>query len=120
MVKNQGDGFMLAFASARRALRCARAIERAVGERFGDPGSPIRVRIGLHIGEPVREEADFFGHAVGYAARVASSAAGGEVVVSHLLHDMLEQTGEVEFGEPREVQLKGIDGPQMVFPLAVP
>ena len=70
VVKNQGDGFMLAFASARRALRCARAIERAVGERFGDPGSPIRVRIGLHIGEPVREEADFFGHAVGYAARV--------------------------------------------------
>ena len=50
----------------------------------------------------------------------SSSAAGGEVVVSHLLHDMLEQTGEVEFGEPREVQLKGIDGPQMVFPLAVP
>lgn len=120
VVKNQGDGFMLAFASARRALRCARAIERAVGETFRDPGSPIRVRIGLHIGEPVREEADFFGHAVGYAARVASSAAGGEVVVSRLLHDMLVQTGEVEFGEPREVQLKGIDGPQMVFPLAVP
>ena len=81
-----------------------------------DPGSPIHVRIGLHIGEPVREEADFFGQAVGYAARVASSAAGGEVVVSHLLHDVLVQTGEVEFGEPREVQLKGVDGPLAIPP----
>jgi adenylate cyclase len=118
VVKNQGDGFMLAFASARRAVSCAREIERSVAETFRDPGSPIRVRIGLHVGEPVREEDDFFGHAVSYAARVASSAAGGEVVVSHLLHDVLVQTGEVEFGEPREIQLKGIDGPQTVFPLA--
>jgi len=119
VVKNQGDGFMLAFASARRAVSCAQAIERAVDDTFRDPGSLIRVRIGLHLGEPVREADDFFGHVVSYAARVASSAAGGEVVVSHLLHDILVQTGEVEFGEPRQIQLKGIDGLQTVFPLAM-
>jgi class 3 adenylate cyclase len=120
VVKEQGDGFMLAFASARRAVGCAQAIERAVAETFRDPGSPIRVRIGLHVGEAVRESDDFFGHAVNYAARIASSAAGGEVVVSYLVHDLLAQTGDVEFGEPREIQLKGIDGLQKVFPLAVP
>src|SRR6185295_10528754 len=86
VVKGQGDGFMLAFPSARRALHCADAIERAVTERFNDPGSLIRVRIGIHVGETVREADDFFGHAVSYAARIANQATGGEVVVSSLVH----------------------------------
>jgi len=118
VVKSQGDGSMLAFASARRALTCALAIDRAIAETFTDPGSPIRVRIGLHVGEPVREANDFFGHTVNYAARVASSAQGGEIVVSSLVHDLLAQTGEFAFADARHVELKGIDGPQIVYPLA--
>jgi class 3 adenylate cyclase len=118
VVKSQGDGSMLAFASARRALTCALAIDRAIAETFTDPGSPIRVRIGLHVGEPVREANDFFGHTVNYAARVASSARGGEIVVSSLVHDLLAQTGEFAFADARQVELKGIDGPQVVYPLA--
>jgi class 3 adenylate cyclase len=118
VVKNQGDGFMLAFASARRALTCARAIEGAVVETFDDPGSAIRVRIGVHVGEAVRETDDFFGHAVSYAARIASAAEGGEIVVSSLVHALLAQTGEFEFEDAREVELKGIEGPQKVYPLA--
>ena len=47
--------------------------------------------MGVHIGEAVREADDFFGHAVNYAARIASSAAGGEIVVSSLVHDLLAQ-----------------------------
>ena len=118
VVKNQGDGFMLAFASARRAVTCAQAIETAVAEAFRDPGSPIRVRIGLHVGETVHEGDDHFGHAVNYAARVASAAAGGEIVVSSLVHGLLAQTGEFEFETAREVELKGIEGIQRVYPLA--
>ena len=116
IVKGQGDGFMLAFPSARRALHCAGAIEDAVTERFNDPGSPIRVRIGIHVGESVREADDFFGHAVSYAARIASQATGGEVVVSSLVHDLLAPTGEFEFGDPRDVELKGISGGHRIFP----
>ena len=118
VVKGQGDGFMLAFPSARRALRCADAIERAMTERFNDPGSMVRVRIGIHVGETVREADDFFGHAVSFAARIANQATGGEVVVSSLVHDLLAPTGEFEFGEPRAVQLKGISGTHQIFPLA--
>lgn len=117
VVKNQGDGFMLAFPSARRGLRCAQAIERTIDERFATPGSPIRVRIGLHVGETVRESDDFFGHAVSFAARVASSGEGGEIVVSSLVHDLLVQTGEFTFGEPRVVELKGIQGEHRVYPV---
>jgi len=119
VVKGQGDGFMLAFASARRALTCSRAIERSISETFKDPGSPVRVRIGLHVGETTREADDFFGHAVNYAARIASSAAGGEIVVSSLVYGLLAQTGEFEFEPAREVELKGVEGLQMVYPLAI-
>lgn len=117
VVKNQGDGYMLAFPSARSGLRCAQAIQDAIAERFSAPGSLIRVRIGLHVGETVREADDFFGHAVSYAARVASSAAGGEIVVSSLVRDLLVQTGEFEFGEPRDVELKGMQGTHRVYPV---
>ena len=119
IVKGQGDGFMLAFASARRALTCALAIERAIDDAFRGPGSMIRVRIGVHVGETVREADDFFDHAVSYAARIASAAAGGEVVVSELVHALVAQTGEFAFEAPRHVELKGIDAPQKVYPLEV-
>jgi class 3 adenylate cyclase len=72
----------------------------------------------MHVGEPVREANDFFGHTVNYAARVASSARGGEIVVSSLVHDLLAQTGEFVFADARHVELKGIDGTQVVYPLA--
>jgi class 3 adenylate cyclase len=117
VVKSQGDGSMLAFASARRALTCAAVIDRGIAEAFANLEDTIRVRIGLHVGEPVREANDFFGHTVNYAARVASSAAGGEILVSSLLHDLLAQTGEFEFAEARSVELKGIEGTQVVYPV---
>ena len=120
VVKGQGDGFMLAFPSARRGVTCAQAIDEAIAMTFQDPGSPIRVRIGLHVGETVREAEDFFGHAVNYAARVASSARGGEIVVSSLVHDLLAQTGEFDFEDARQVELKGIDGPQEIYRLIPP
>lgn len=117
VVKNQGDGFMLAFPSSRTAVKCAVALERSIAERFRDPGSPIRLRMGVHIGEAVREADDFFGHAVNYAARIASSAAGGEIVVSSLVHDLLAGTGEFEFATPRLVELKGLDGQHRIYPV---
>jgi class 3 adenylate cyclase len=119
VVKGQGDGFMLAFASARRALTCAQAIERTIDDSFRGPGSLVRVRIGVHVGETVHEADDFFGHAVSYAARIASAAEGGEIVVSELVHALVAQTGEFTFEDPRRVELKGIDAAQTVYPLSL-
>jgi class 3 adenylate cyclase len=117
VVKGQGDGFMLAFPSARGAVACAQAIERAIEETFQDPGSPIRVRIGIHVGEAVRTGDDFFGHAVSYAARMMSSAAGSEIITSSLVHDLVARNGEFEFGPAREIAIKGIEEPQRVYPV---
>jgi class 3 adenylate cyclase len=66
----------------------------------------------------VREADDFFGHAVNYAARVASSAVGGEIVASALVFALVAPTGEFVFEDAREVEMKGVDGLQKVYPLA--
>ena len=92
-------------------LDCARQIERDVAATFNDPGSPIQVRIGVHIGEVVREADDFFGHAVNHAARVAGAAHGGEALVSSLVHELVSRTGEFTFEPHRSVELTGSDGP---------
>jgi class 3 adenylate cyclase len=117
IVKHLGDGFMVAFQSARKALDCAVAIQRAfTGE--GMLPEPVRVRIGLHAGEAVRENDDFFGKNVIMASRVAGKAAGGEIVVSSLLRQLVQSSvDESMFGTPQEVELKGLAGTHTVFPL---
>jgi class 3 adenylate cyclase len=108
-VKSQGDGFMLAFASASAALRCAIGIQRVLTER--DPDGPeLRVRIGLHTGEPIREADDFYGKAVILAARIAAEARGSEVLVSSLVRELTESLGEFAFDAPTDVELKGLSG----------
>lgn len=76
-VKSQGDGFILAFPSAREALRCAIDLQRALAAREPDADG-LRVRIGLHTGEPAREADDFYGKAVILAGRIAAEARGSE------------------------------------------
>jgi class 3 adenylate cyclase len=93
-IKIIGDAFMLAFQSARDALNCAIGIQRAFSKRNSSAKPPIRVRIGLHTGELVREADDFFGRHVNFAARVGSKAAAGEILVSSLLRDVVEPSGE--------------------------
>jgi len=114
-VKSVGDGFMLAFQSARTALGCAVEMQRALAERNDGAEEPIRVRIGLHTGEAIKEGEDFFGKHVILAARIAGQASGGEVLVSSLLKELTESAGDVEFGEGREVELKGLAGLHRVF-----
>ena len=118
-VKSEGDGFMLAFQSARRALECAAAIQRAFAQRNESAEEPIQVRIGLHTGEAIKEadpdgQADFFGKNVILAARIAGQAKGGEILVSSLLKELTESAGDIAFGEGREVELKGLAGAHQV------
>jgi adenylate cyclase len=68
----------------------------------------------------LHEAGDFFGHAVNYASRVTSAARGGEVLVSALVHDLAMPTGEFAFAESRQIELKGIEGQQTVYRLALP
>ena len=113
-VKSMGDGFMLAFRSAVDGLRCAIAMQRAFAERNTQADETIRVRIGLHTGEAIKEADDFFGTHVNLAARIGGAAQGDEILVSGLLKALAESAGEFSFAAGREVELKGISGPQRV------
>jgi len=119
VVETQGDGSMLAFSSARRAVACAREIQQTIDRAFADSSPPIRVRIGIHTGDAIQEADHFFGNTVHYAARVASHAAGGEVLVSSLVRELIaDSASTVTFLEGREVELKGIEGKRRLYALA--
>jgi class 3 adenylate cyclase len=117
VVETQGDGSMLAFSSARRAVACARALQTAIAEAFSEMSPPIRIRIGIHTGDAIQESEHFFGTTVHYAARVAGQAVGGEVLVSNLVRELVPDD---LFAEGREVELKGLDGRHRLFALASP
>jgi class 3 adenylate cyclase len=117
-VKVQGDSFMIAFPSARRAAHCAREIQTAIEARLGtDPEAPVRVRAGLHTGEAVREEDDFYGRNVVLAARITGEAQAGEILASSVVKELIDSGGDISFGEPREVELKGL-GTYRVYPIS--
>ncbi|MGH2982347.1 MAG: protein kinase domain-containing protein [Solirubrobacterales bacterium] len=114
-VKNQGDGFMLVFPRPAAALRCAIEVQRALAERVGGSAEEaIRVRMGLHTGEAIAEEGDFFGRNVVLAARIAAQAAGAEILVSEALREQAEGEDGLAFGEGRELELKGMAGTHTV------
>jgi class 3 adenylate cyclase len=110
-VKSMGDGFMVAFSSARRALLCAIGIQRAVTEySLQHPTEPIRVRIGLHTGEAISEGGDFYGKSVIMAARIAAKAQAGEILVSSIFKAVTDSAGDLQFDDGYDVELKGLTG----------
>ena len=82
---------MIAFASARNALRCAIAIQRDLAALSRPVGRSevVRVRIGLHTGEVIREQDHIFGHTVILAARIGAKANGNGILVSGVLRGLV-------------------------------
>jgi ATP/maltotriose-dependent transcriptional regulator MalT/DNA-binding SARP family transcriptional activator len=113
-VKSQGDGLMLAFDSARRAIDFAVAAQSAIDERNATAGDVLQVRIGMHTGEAVRRGEDLFGRAVIMASRIAGICPGGEVAVSDVVRKLTESAGDLRFAARPEITLKGIAEPQRV------
>nr|MBA2283634.1 hypothetical protein [Acidimicrobiia bacterium] len=116
-VKTIGDAFMVAFPSVRKALACAVGMQRSLAAHNGNEATAVRVRIGLHIGEALADEADYHGRAVVVAARVAAEARGGEVLATSLIRELAGDLDGVTFGPGREVALKGIREAQTVHPV---
>ncbi len=118
-VKNQGDGFMLTFPSARRAIQAMARVQWSLSaDATRDPAGAIRVRVGMHTGEViVDDDGDLFGQHVNVAARIGAQAAGGEILVSALTRAILETRREVEFGPPRVEDLKGLSGTHTLHPV---
>jgi predicted ATPase/class 3 adenylate cyclase len=108
-VDTQGDAFFVAFPAAQEALEAAQAITEGLGS------GPIALRIGLHTGTPLVTEEGYVGEDVHVAARVAASAHGGQVVLSHATRALLDDRfAVIDLGEHR---LKDIPEPVAIFQL---
>jgi class 3 adenylate cyclase len=117
IVKNQGDGYMLCFRSARQALLACIGLQRDLDRASigTDLGEQLRVRMGAHTGEVMmQDDGDLFGKHVIVAARIGALAEGGQVLVSNLVKQIAEPRGDIPFGPAMEARLKGIEGPTLV------
>jgi class 3 adenylate cyclase len=111
VVNSTGDGFFVAFDSARKGVDCAIAIQRTLGEHRRTGGFAPPVRIGLHAAQANRRGDDYSGMGVHVAARVAALAGGGEIVATA---ETLAEAGDIAATEPREAALKGVTAPVRV------
>jgi class 3 adenylate cyclase len=115
-VKALGDSFMVAFPSARRAALCAIAAQRSFASYCeSHPDQPLKVRMGLNVGEAINESSDYFGKAVILAARIAALAKGGQILVSSTFHDLTINAGDLRFSPMGEKRLKGLTGVHQIF-----
>jgi class 3 adenylate cyclase len=119
VVKSQGDGFMIAFARAEQAVRCGIDIQHALQrDEQRKRRNGIRVRIGIHMGRSVRRGDDLFGRNVAMAARVASQAGGGEILVSEAVREAVSGCDDIAIDEGRDVELKGFAGTHRLYAVA--
>jgi hypothetical protein len=84
----RGDSFRFAFPFARNAVAAAADAQRALGAHSW-PDEPVRVRIGLHSGEPIQSGGLYAGLDVHRAARIMSASHGGQVLVSQTTRDLV-------------------------------
>ena len=112
LVKTIGDGTLVSFASAKNALKCAAEIQQTLI----DIDFPLRLRIGLHAGEPSQnEERDLIGHTVNITERVMSQASGNQIYVTDVVKSLAGEVEGFQFHEQGEHRLKGISAPQRIY-----
>lgn len=115
LVKSLGDGTLSSFASAGGAMNAARSIQKTAAARTAEPR--LGIRAGIHTGDVVQTDGDFLGSVVNKAARVAASAAPGEIRVSDATRIMVGVNGPYRFSDPVSVELRGLRGEHLIYPL---
>ena len=117
----EGDSFFVVFESAGDAVRCCLAAQRALAGHDWPGGMAVRVRMGLHSGEPAVQEDDYIGMDVHRAARIAAAAHGGQVVLSDATRHLVESrlAADVSLRDLGWHRLKDIEAPERIYQLVV-
>jgi class 3 adenylate cyclase/tetratricopeptide (TPR) repeat protein len=110
-VKSLGDGLMLVFHSSARALSCAVAMQAAFAAYNAEHGDLLGLRVGINVGEVIREEDDYFGTTVVVAKRLCDRAEGGHILVSQLVRQLVGTRGGFSFRDLGALSLKGLADP---------
>ena len=120
-IDTQGDAFFFAFRRARDAVRGAVDAQLALARADWPQGADVRVRIGIHTGEPGIAETGYHGLDVVRAARISGSAHGGQTLVSSATRDLVGAALEdVTFEDLGEHRLKDLQQPQRIFQVVAP
>lgn len=113
VVDTQGDAFFAAFARAHDAVEAAATAQRALS------GGEVRVRMGIHTGEPLLTAGGYYvGVDLSRAARICAAAHGGQVLLSAATRDLVAD--DIETRDLGEHLLKDIDAPERLFQLMAP
>lgn len=110
VVKNMGDGWLAEFDSASNAFQCAMEIQTSLRRQ-----EPIRLRIGIHVGDVVHEDEDIFGDGVNIAARLEKIARPGAVAVSNTARRSMESGLAGHLLDLGEHPLKNIPNKVRIF-----
>jgi DNA-binding NarL/FixJ family response regulator/class 3 adenylate cyclase len=112
----RGDEFFIAFPSTRDAVHVAVRTQLALAQHDWPTAKPVRVRIGIHTGEPTPAEGGYVGLDVHRAARICAAGHGGQVLVSEATLQLLDATDdEVRIIDLGEHHLKGLPRPERIF-----
>jgi class 3 adenylate cyclase len=120
-VDTQGDSFFVVFRRATQAIAAAVQIQRALATASWPQGGAVRVRIGIHTGEPIRTTEGYTGLDVIRGARIKEAGHGGQVLLSAstaaIVQDaLLDELGLRDLGAHR---LKSLPRPERIFQLLV-
>lgn len=117
IIKKTGDGLLAEFDSVVDAVRCAIDVQRGMAERNAaiPPNERIEFRIGINVGDIIKDEGDIFGDAVNVAVRVEAIAEPGGICLSDDAHRNVRNKLDVAFDDVGEQRLKNIECPVRVF-----
>jgi predicted ATPase/class 3 adenylate cyclase len=120
-VDTEGDAFFVAFASPSQAVAAAADAQRALSAHVWPHEEQVRVRMGLHTGEPLVVDDNYIGMDVHRAARISSAAHGGQVLVSARLHGLVADRlpDGVQFVDLGEHHLKDLPEPEHLLQMIV-
>jgi len=119
-IDTQGDAFFFAFPRAHDAVAAAAEVQLAHAAFDWPHGAVVRVRVGLHTGEPHVGEEGYLGLDVVRAARICTAARGGQVLLSEATRALVTSLPAGAEIVPRgERQLKGIEEPERIFELEI-
>ena len=118
-IDTQGDSFFVAFRRAKDAVAAAISCQRSLAEHAWPDDSEIRVRMGIHTGEPAAAGERYVGMGVHRAARICSAGHGGQVLVSQTTRELLrdDPMPDASLRDLGEHQLKDMDEPERIFQL---
>ncbi|HEU0247983.1 MAG TPA: tetratricopeptide repeat protein [Gaiellaceae bacterium] len=117
-----GDGAFLAFSRARSAIVAAVEIQRTLGEEPWAPDEALRLRVGIHTGEPELGEEGYVGMEVVVAARICAATHGEQIVVTRATRDVAgdEPLPDAFYKPLGRHRLKDVPSAEQLFQLAAP